>query len=263
MPRPLPAPSLRRLRLDVAREDGVGGGSARPAFSRCGASSARASPRRAPRSRARRARRRAGRAARPCRRHHRLQQDRGDAQRLHRHVEHDRMRAGSVLASFHGSAWRNSGWPRRRPRTPRRYRDGAESSPCAARASPSERVGSRQHRGSVRRRRRAAPVGHRAAAVPGDHRQRALREIAEIVGEIGVDARDDRLVRIVAVLAERHFAQEEIAHGIEAVSRRPDRPGSTTLPTDFDIFSPRLNRKPCTTICLGSGRPADIRNAGQ
>ena len=32
--------------------------------------------------------------------------------------------------------------------------------------------------------------------------------------------------------------------------------GLTTLPTDFDIFSPRLNRNPCTTICFGSGSPA-------
>ena len=39
--------------------------------------------------------------------------------------------------------------------------------------------------------------------------------------------------------------------------------GLTTLPTDFDIFSPRLNRKPCTTIWRGTGSPADIRNAGQ
>ena len=36
---------------------------------------------------------------------------------------------------------------------------------------------------------------HGAGAVLGDHGQRALREIAEIVGEIGVDAVDDRLVR--------------------------------------------------------------------
>ena len=36
-----------------------------------------------------------------------------------------------------------------------------------------------------------------------------------------------------------------------------------TLPTDFDIFSPRLNRKPWTTTCRGNGSPADIRKAGQ
>ena len=39
--------------------------------------------------------------------------------------------------------------------------------------------------------------------------------------------------------------------------------GSTTLPVDFDIFSPRLNKNPCTTIWRGTGRSADIRNAGQ
>ncbi len=44
---------------------------------------------------------------------------------------------------------------------------------------------------------------------------------------------------------------------------RPAPSGATTLPTDFDIFSPRLNRKPCTTTCFGTGSPADIRNAGQ
>ena len=51
----------------------------------------------------------------------------------------------------------------------------------------------------------------------GDHRQRALRQIAEVVGEIGIDAGDDRLVIIVAVLPERHLAQEEVAHLIDAV----------------------------------------------
>ena len=51
----------------------------------------------------------------------------------------------------------------------------------------------------------------------GDHRQRALREVAEIVGEIGIDARDNGLVVVVAVLPERHLAQEEIAHLIDTV----------------------------------------------
>ena len=60
-----------------------------------------------------------------------------------------------------------------------------------------------------------------AIAVPGDHRQRTLREIAEIVGEIGIDAIDDRFVAVIAVLAERHLAQEEIAQRVDAVARRP------------------------------------------
>ena len=36
-----------------------------------------------------------------------------------------------------------------------------------------------------------------------------------------------------------------------------------TLPTDFDIFSPRLNKNPCTTTDVRQGEPADIRKAGQ
>jgi hypothetical protein len=59
--------------------------------------------------------------------------------------------------------------------------------------------------------------GHLALAMLGNHRQRALRQIAEAVGEIGIDAGDDRLVRIVAVIAERHLAQEEVAHLVDAV----------------------------------------------
>ena len=30
------------------------------------------------------------------------------------------------------------------------------------------------------------------------------------------------------------------------------------MPTDFDIFSPRLNRKPWLKICFGTATPADI-----
>ena len=56
-----------------------------------------------------------------------------------------------------------------------------------------------------------------AAQLLADHGQRALRQVAEVVGEVGVDAVDDRLVAVVAVLAERHLAQEEIAHRIDAV----------------------------------------------
>jgi hypothetical protein len=64
---------------------------------------------------------------------------------------------------------------------------------------------------------KAPGFGTCASAVLRDHRQRALRKIAEVVGEIRIDAVDDRLVRIVAVLAERHLAQEEVAQLIDAV----------------------------------------------
>ena len=74
---------------------------------------------------------------------------------------------------------------------------------------------------------------------------------------------DDRLVAVVAVLAERHLAQQEIAQRIDAVGSAASANGSTTLPTDFDIFSPRLNRKPWEKMRRGTSMPADIRKAGQ
>ena len=110
----------------------------------------------------------------------------------------------------------------------------------------------------ARRRRPAAPRrrpsgGPGAGTLPSqflrDHGQRALRQVAEVVGQIGVDAADDRLVRVVAVLAERHLAQEEVAQRVDAVGSASAN-GSMTLPTDFDIFSPRLNRKPWTKTRL-------------
>jgi len=39
--------------------------------------------------------------------------------------------------------------------------------------------------------------------------------------------------------------------------------GSTTLPTDLDIFSPSFIHQPCAKRRFGSGRPAAIRKAGQ
>ena len=53
-----------------------------------------------------------------------------------------------------------------------------------------------------------------------DHRQRTLREISEIIGEVGIDAVDDCLVTVGAVLPERHFAQEKITKLIDAISIR-------------------------------------------
>ncbi len=67
---------------------------------------------------------------------------------------------------------------------------------------------------------------------------------------------------VIAVLAERHLAQEEIAQRIDAIGlhqiERID-----DIADDFDIFSPRLNRKPWLKMRLGTAMPADIKNAGQ
>ena len=231
-------PRFAASALDVARKDGRGRRAAPP---RARADAARRTgpprrPRPASRSCARPAARRADPAARPSRRHHRLQQDRRDPQDLDRHVEHDAHARRIALGELPGL---------RIGEIAVRLRDDLEH---GARDRDAARISA--YAGALRRRarrrapaspdprsnrRRLAPVGTRAAAVPGDHRQRALRQIAEVVGEVGVHARDDRLVRIAAVLAERHLAQEEIAHRIEAISgdqarrdRRRCRPTSTS-----------------------------------
>src|SRR3546814_5337153 len=59
---------------------------------------------------------------------------------------------------------------------------------------------------------------HGAAAVARDHREYALNEVAIVVGEFAVQARDHRSMRKVAVVSERHLAPQEITHRIEAVA---------------------------------------------
>ena len=63
---------------------------------------------------------------------------------------------------------------------------------------------------------RPALAGICAAAVLMDHRQRAAGEVAQAVGEIGVVAPHQRVVAEAAVLAEDHFAQQEIAQRVGA-----------------------------------------------
>ena len=60
---------------------------------------------------------------------------------------------------------------------------------------------------------------HLAAAVLGHDRQHALAEIAVGVGEIAVQAADQGALLEVAVVAERHLAQQEVAHRVEPVGR--------------------------------------------
>ena len=76
-------------------------------------------------------------------------------------------------------------------------------------------VGQRQERTVVLR--ELTVLGHPPLAILGDHRERALGEVAKPVREIGRVARDDRLVAVIAVAAEGHLAQHEVAQGIDAV----------------------------------------------
>ena len=87
-------------------------------------------------------------------------------------------------------ARRHSGWPRRRPARSSPAPGGSACSAISGRTRPSRPRASQQ---PLDRRRRSAPgSGTRAAAIAVDHRQHALRQIAEIVGEIAVEPADHR-----------------------------------------------------------------------
>ena len=59
---------------------------------------------------------------------------------------------------------------------------------------------------------------HRAVEIAVDHGCDALDQVAEIVGEVAVDAVHHGAVREVAVIAERNLAQQEVAHLVEPVA---------------------------------------------
>jgi len=76
-----------------------------------------------------------------------------------------------------------------------------------------------------------------------------------------IDARDKSLVIIVAVCRTAP-REEEVAHLVDGRIDRKMK-GSTTLPSDFDIFSPRPEQKAVGIDALLHGNARDIRNAGQ
>src|SRR5439155_584521 len=86
---------------------------------------------------------------------------------------------------------------------PCRRRSGA---PRRARRTAVGRVGA-----GARSRRR-----QRTATLARDHGQRALRQVTEIIGKIGIGTVHDSLEAVIAVLAERNFTQEEITDLVDA-----------------------------------------------
>ncbi len=99
--------------------------------------------------------------------------------------------------------------------------------------------------------------------------KRTLGEIAEVVGEFRVHPRDDRFVRIVAVLAERDLAQQKVANGIEAVGR--DQRGRVDdVAHGFRHLLPAVEEKAVDEDALGDreagrhqkSRPVDRVEAG-
>ena len=112
-------------------------------------------------------------------------------------------------------------------------RQVASSASCGAQRSQAARR-RRQHLGR-RRRQRAGRVGRRAdpAALRVDHRGHPGEQVAQVVGQVGVVARDDALVGEVAVGAQGDVAQEVIAKGVDAEvvgqgeGETGERPGSS------------------------------------
>ena len=60
--------------------------------------------------------------------------------------------------------------------------------------------------------------GHRAVKILFHHSDGAADQIAKIVGEVGVDARQKRLVTELPVAAKGHFPHKKITDGIAAVA---------------------------------------------
>ena len=136
----------------------------------------------------------------------------------------------------------------------------AVASKCAAHPSQ-QAVGERQQLAVVGG--ELAWLRHDPVEVLVDHRQRPLRQVAQLVGQVGVDPADDRLLAVAAVLAERHLAQQEVAHLVdtELVDQR-DRVDHVADRLAHLLAAVEL-MKPCTKTLRGNSIPADIRNAGQ
>ena len=123
---------------------------------------------------------------------------------------------GRSCAAPMAPAGRCSHWPRGPPSRPLPAPRGTPAGPTA-RAPDRQRGGGAQQLGVLFGRR--SPARQPAVAVARHQRQRALRQIAQVVRQLDVDARNDRLVAHAAIGAERLLAQQEVAHLVEAEGR--------------------------------------------
>ena len=94
------------------------------------------------------------------------------------------------------------------------------------------------------------------------HRQRPLRQVAEFVGEVGVDPADDPLLAVAAVLAERHLPQQEVADLVYA-ERLHQRHRVDDVADRLAHLLAAVVEEPVRKTRRGGGIPADIRKAGQ
>ena len=90
--------------------------------------------------------------------------------------------------------------------------------------------------------------------VTRDHRQRAACQIAEPVGQIGVEALHQRVERKRAILSEHDLAHQKVAQRVSA-QHFQNRLARTILPRDFDILLSSNSNQPCATMLFGNGSP--------
>ena len=111
--------------------------------------------------------------------------------------------------------------------------------------------------------------GDLAFAIAADHGQRAAGEIAQAVGEVAVVAREQGVVAEIAVLAERHVAQQVVAQRIDADGAR-DRLGVGDVAFGFAHLlliekqpAVRENTLRQRLLARPSERPASRRNGSE
>jgi hypothetical protein len=114
----------------------------------------------------------------------------------------------------------------------------------------------------------ASPEGAKAAGTAPPQFLRAIidRErcarLPRSLARSAVDALHDRLVAVIAVLAERHLAQEEVAHLVDAIGLAQVE-GVDDVADRLRHLLAAVEDEAVGEDARGSGRPADIRKAGQ
>lgn len=80
-------------------------------------------------------------------------------------------------------------------------------------------------------------------AIACDQAQCALRQIAQIIRQLDIQAIDQRAAAEIGIPTERYLTQQEEAHGVETEALH-EITRSITLPIDLLIFSPSIVHQP-------------------
>ena len=104
-------------------------------------------------------------------------------------------------------------------------------------------------------------VGHHTVAIVHGHVQDAIREIAEVIGKVGVVTLHHRLVRRVAVRAEPLVGHEVVAEPVDT-ELLDESAGAIWFDFVFAIFSPLTSSHPCANTHFGGRvRPTSTSRA--